>query len=149
MSDATDEVQPIRVVGRPRVIGQIQTLYEVAPGDTVLFAEVSSATLQSVVVTGTAVAATAASADGRALLRPQAKAAAPADNQRKPAPTAPAPVAAPPSVQTSNGITTLSWLDPATGNTMKLSGRHTLVELLEIKRRIEQTRAAEAAKKKP
>jgi hypothetical protein len=52
-------------------------------------------------------------------------------------------------VQTSNGITTLSWLDPATGNTMKLSGRHTLVELLEIKRRIEQTRAAEAAKKKP
>jgi hypothetical protein len=52
-------------------------------------------------------------------------------------------------VQSSNGITTLSWKDPATGNEMKLSGHHTLVELLDIKRRIEQARAAEATKKKP
>jgi hypothetical protein len=151
--NAASEPQPIRVVGRPRVIGQIQTLYEVAPGDTVLFAEMSNLTLESVVVTGaTAVTAAAGvSSNGGTRLRPQAKASVPADNRRKPEPTAAAPAGPPaaPSVQTSNGITTLSWKDPATGNAMKLSGRHNLVDLLEIKRRIEQARAAEAAKKKP
>jgi len=52
-------------------------------------------------------------------------------------------------VEILNGITTLTWTDPASGNTMKLSGRHSAAELTEIRRRIEQLRPAEAAKKKP
>jgi hypothetical protein len=47
-----------------------------------------------------------------------------------------------------NGITTLTWTDPASGNTMKLSGKHSAAELIEIRHRIEQLRAAEAAAKK-
>jgi hypothetical protein len=151
MNDA-NEPQLVRVVGRPRVIGQTQTLYEVAPGDTVLFAE-SNARLESVVVTGISTAAVRqdTSLSGQSRVREQAKAPVSRDNARKTGapPSAPAVAPAAPSVQTSNGITTLSWHDPATGSTVTLSGRHSLVELLDIKRRIEQFRAAEAAKKKP
>jgi anti-sigma factor RsiW len=151
MNDA-NEPQLVRVVGRPRVIGQTQTLYEVAPGDTVLLAE-SNARLESVVITGISTAAVRqdTSLSGQSTVRQQAKARVSQDNARKTGspPSAPAVAPAAPSVQTSNGITTLSWFDPATGSTVKLSGRHSLVELLDIKRRIEQFRAAEAAKKKP
>jgi anti-sigma factor RsiW len=152
MRDA-NEPQLVRIVGRPRVIGQIQTLYEVAPGDTVLLAEVSNARLESIVVMGASATAVRqdTSLSGESVLRAQAKAPAGQDNARKTGSPPSAPVVAPvaPSVQTSNGITTLSWSDPATRSTVKLSGRHSLVELLDIKRRIEQFRAAEAAKKKP
>jgi hypothetical protein len=152
MNDA-NEPQLVRVVGRPRVIGQIQTLYEVAPGDTVLLAE-SNARLESMVITGISTAATVnrdTSLSGRSTVREQARAPVSQDNARKTGspPSTPAVAPAAPSVQTSNGITTLGWFDPATGSTVKLSGRHSLVELLDIKRRIEQFRAAEAAKKKP
>jgi hypothetical protein len=51
-------------------------------------------------------------------------------------------------VQTLNGVTTLTWTDPASGNKMRLSGRHSAAELTEIRRKIEQLRAAEAAAKK-
>jgi len=149
----------IRVVGTPGVIGEERTLYEVAPGDTVLLAEARSVVLSEVVVTGLGTTRTAQSTDtsgGRQIkLRGATRPVAP-DSQRNNA--APSPAAAPPashtappqSVQTLNGITTLTWIDPASGNTMKLSGRHSAAELTEIKRRIEQLRAAEAAaKKKP
>jgi hypothetical protein len=51
-------------------------------------------------------------------------------------------------VRTLNGVTTLTWFDPASGTMMRLSGRHSAAELLEIKGNIEQLRAAEAATKK-
>jgi hypothetical protein len=152
-ASAVNEPQLLRVVGRQRTIGQTQTRYEVAPGDTVSLTEVSNLRLENVVVTGATAAAPRVdtSPSDQSRLRAQAKAPASRDNSRKtePQPSAPAAPPAAPSVETSNGITTLRWTDAATGNTMKLSGRHTLVELLEIKRRIEQARAVEAAKKKP
>jgi hypothetical protein len=151
--NTANEPQLIKVVGRRRAIGETQTLYEVAPGDTVVLAEVSSLKLEDVVATG--ITATSARADTslstQSRRQPQAKASAPADNQRKPEPTPSAPPAliAAQSAQASNGITTITWPDPGTGSTMRLSGRHSRGELLEIKRRIEQERAVEAAKKKP
>jgi hypothetical protein len=48
-----------------------------------------------------------------------------------------------------NGVTTISWIDAATGNTLKLSGRMPEIRLQQIKIRIERDRAAAAAKKKP
>jgi hypothetical protein len=151
--NTANEPQLLKVVGRHRAIGETQTLYEVASGDTVLLAEVSNLKLEDVVATG--ITATAARADtsfgAQSRRQPQAKASAAADNQRKPEPTPSAPPAliAPKSAQASDGITTITWPDPVTGSTMRLSGRHSRGELLEIKRRIEQARAAEAAKKKP
>jgi len=149
----------IRVVGTPGVIGEERTLYEVAPGDTVLLAEARSvALLSEVVVTGLGATRTSQSTDtsaGRQIkLRGATRPVAPDSQRSNAAPSAAAaqpasPTAPPQSVQTLNGITTLTWIDPASGNTMKLSGRHSAAELTEIKRRIEQLRAAEAAKKKP
>jgi anti-sigma factor RsiW len=149
----------IRVVGTPRVIGEKRTLYELAPGDTVLLAEVLNVQLNSVVVTALGTTRVVQSADtsgGRQIrLRGASSRPAASDSQRSNA--APNPVAAPPvpatapppAVEILNGITTLTWTDPASGNTMKLSGRHSAAELTEIRRRIEQLRPAEAAKKKP
>ena len=141
---------PLRVVGTPRVIGEKRTLYEVAPGDTVLLAEETNMYLSGVVVT---VAGTSAQRDtaagGTHVIMGASKMSAPQQAQRRPEATpAVAPVSAP-AVQTANGVTTVIWKDPATGNTMRLSGRHSPTELFEIRRRIEQARAAEAAKKKP
>jgi hypothetical protein len=160
MNDALAGPTSIRVVGTPRVIGEKRTLYEVAPGDTVLLAEALRLELNSVVVTGLSATRTAQSTDtsaGRQIkLRGATSRPVAPDSQRSNA--APSPAAAPPasptaplaSVQTLNGVTTLTWTDPASGNTMRLSGRHSAAELTEIRRRIEQLRAAEAAaKKKP
>jgi hypothetical protein len=159
MSDALAGPTSIRVVGTPRVIGEKRTLYEVAPGDTVLLAEALRIELNSVVVTGLGATRTAQSTDtlaGRQIkLRGTTSRPVAPDSQRRNA--APSPAAAPPaspnaplaSVQTLNGVTTLTWTDPASGNTMRLSGRHSAAELTEIRRRIEQLRAAEAEKKNP
>jgi hypothetical protein len=157
MSDSVARVTPIRVVGNPRMIGEKRTLYEIAPGDTVLLAEALRMELNSVVVTALGATRTAQSADTssqRIKIRgASAKPVAP-DSQRNSTalrPAAASPVASappPPSVETLNGVTTLTWTDLQSGNAMKLSGRHTYAELLEIRRRIEQFRAAEAAAKK-
>ncbi|HEY3745648.1 MAG TPA: zf-HC2 domain-containing protein [Gemmatimonadaceae bacterium] len=159
MSDALAGPTSIRVVGTPRVIGEKRTLYEVAPGDTVVLAEAMRLELSSVVVTGVGATRTAQSMDtsaGRQIkLRGATSRPVAPDSQRSNA--APSPAAAPPasstslpSVQALNGITTLTWTDPASGNTMRLSGRHSAAELTEIRHKIEQLRAAEAAaKKKP
>jgi len=160
MSDALAGPTSIRVVGTPRVIGEKRTLYEVAPGDTVLLAEALKLELNSVVVTGLGATRTAQSTDtsaGRQIrLRGATSRPVAPDSQRSnaaPSPAAAAPPASPTaslqSVQTLNGVTTLTWTDPASGNTMRLSGKHSAAELTEIRRRIEQLRAAEAAKKKP
>ncbi|MGI8402178.1 MAG: zf-HC2 domain-containing protein [Gemmatimonadaceae bacterium] len=134
MSDPAVGPVPIRVVGTPRAFGEKRTLYEIAPGDTVLLAEAVTFQLDAAVVTASGATRVAQSADTSAARQIKIRGAAPA-------------VAAPPSAQSLNGVTTLTWTD-ASGNTMKLSGRHSYAELLEIRRRIEQLRAAEAAAKK-
>jgi plastocyanin len=140
VADSTGEPARLKVVGHPRLIGATVTLYEVAPGDTVTFTELSNVQLESVVTTGLS------------RTEPQAR-----RSVEKSAATAiaPAQVAAPsppvPSLQVSavNGLTTISWLEVPTGNMLKLSGRMSVERLKEIKLRIERERAAEAAKKKP
>jgi hypothetical protein len=52
-------------------------------------------------------------------------------------------------VQVANGVTTISWPDPNTGNMLTLSGRLPAAQLQQIKIRIERERAAAAAAKKP
>jgi hypothetical protein len=54
-------------------------------------------------------------------------------------------------VESANGVTTLSWLDPVTGKMLRLSGRMPAARLQEIRLRIERERAAaaEATKKNP
>ena len=136
----------IREIGPRRAIGEKQTLYEVAAGDTVVFAEELSVQLQQAVVTGAAVTRTQA-LSGRAAAKVSAAAA---DTPRTAA--AAAPAAAPPAersfpvfTEAPNGVNTLTWKDSRTGAMVRLSGRHTRAELEEIRRRIERMRAAAAA----
>ena len=134
MSDSAAGPASIRVVGTPRAFGEKRTLYEIAPGDTVLLAESVTVQLEAAVVTPSGATRVAQSADTSAGRQIKIRGAAPA-------------VAAAPSAQSLNGVTTLTWTE-ASGNTMKLSGRHSIAELLEIRRRIEQLRATEAAARK-
>jgi len=146
MADAAAEEPKLREIGPGRrAIGEKRTLYEVAPGDTVMLAEQMSMQLQSVVTTGASVTQTqgmagAAQSDRS---RATAKAAAPAEAPRPAAapPMAAAPVM-PSFIQGVDGTNTLIWNDSASGNVMKLSGHHTRAELESIRRRIEQVRAA-------
>jgi hypothetical protein len=156
--DMAREPERLKVVGTPRRIGAKVTLYEVAPGDTVTLIEPAMMSLESVVTTGANVAAEAART-GRAMApqsvaRPKAAPAAAADAQRgavlqsapvTPTPAPPAPVR---QVEIANGVTTISWKDPITGNELKLSGRMPEARLQQIKILIERERAA-AAKKAP
>jgi hypothetical protein len=139
VADTVAREQPLlKVVGHPRRIGLTVTLYEVAPGDTVTFTEPSNVQLEAAVVTGIA----AAEPQAR---RSAAKSAASAPTQvANPLPAAPSP-----QVEVKNGVTTISWPDATTGNMLRLSGHMPVERLKEIKLRIEQERAAAAAKKKP
>jgi putative zinc finger protein len=154
--DAAAEAEPLRVVGTPRRIGAKITLYEVAPGDTVTLTESVPLSLQQVVVTGGAVAPMARRATEKsaaALPRTRADAAttvAP-DSQRAAGAVLSAPIVsapAPSQQEVANAIHTIMWTDPATGNTLSLTGRMPEARLQEIRIRIERERAA-AANKNP
>ncbi|MEP6551220.1 MAG: zf-HC2 domain-containing protein [Gemmatimonadales bacterium] len=151
-ADAAAESPP-RVVGTPRAIGEKRTLYEIAPGDTVLLAEVVQTQLGAFTVTGAGTEPRQTAEKSGAPANPgAAKAAAAPDTQPRTVQPLSAPAAAPlgrtMSAETSNGVTTITWIDPATGTTMRLSGKHSREELEGIRRRIEQARAAAAAQKK-
>jgi len=143
MDAAAEAPTALPVVGRRRDIGQTITLYEVTPDDTVTLTEPMNVELGSVVVTR---AATQAPTDGK-----QARAVerAAAGNQAAPQSTAAAAPAPPPPTPSSpsftegaNGSNTLTWTDPKTGLTNRLTGRHTRAELEQIRRRIERVKAA-------
>jgi hypothetical protein len=156
---AAPEPAPLKVVGRPRLIGAKVTLYEVAPGDTVTFTEPSNLQLESVVVTGLSVPESKAR-------RSVEKSAATANTRRSDTVTVAAPDSQSQRIQLSamsvsptgqrplrvevvNGVTIISWPDATTGNMLRLSGRMPVERLKEIKLRIERERAAAATKKKP
>ncbi len=126
--DAATEGEPLRVVGTPQRIGAKITLYEVTPGDTVTLTESLPVTLQGVVVTGPEVAPMAR----RATEKSAAKISAPAPSQQRMA----------------NAVHMITWTDPATGNTLSLSGRMPEARLQAIRIRIEREKAT-AAKKNP
>ena len=144
MNAMADE-QPLRVVGRPRALGEKLTLYEVAPGDTVMLAEQVEMELQSVVVTGAGVSLQGATAAAAPEAKRAPKLAPTQDTQRSAQAQAPAPPAVSVSfAQTPDGTATLTWRDSASGKVMRLSGHHTRAELEEIRRRIERARTAAA-----
>ena len=144
MDAAAEAPAALRIVGRPRAIGQTITLYEVTPGDTVTLVEPMNVELNSVVVTGLSSQVPADGKRARAVDKTTAAAGAQAA-----APTA-APVAPsrPPSTpyftEGANGKNTLTWTDPRTGLTNQLTGRHTRAELEQILSRIERVKAAAA-----
>jgi anti-sigma factor RsiW len=156
--DAAGEQLPLKPVGHPRKLGVMVTLYEVAPGDTVTFTEPVSLQLDAVVVTGLgaervagqlagkAAATRVKRADAATTSAPDSQRPAPAMEALAPAPSVPAPAT---RVEVANGVTTISWPDPTTGNVLTLSGRMPEARLQQIKIRIERERAAAAAKKKP
>jgi hypothetical protein len=133
------EQPPLKVVGHPRLIGSVVTLYEVAPGDTVTLTEPSNLQLDAVVVTGL-------SRTEPQARRSAAKSAASAPTQTAPIPS---PAATSPQIEVTNGVTTISWPEATTGNMLRLSGHMPVERLKEIKLRIERERAAAAVKKKP
>lgn len=155
--DLARETERLKVVGTPRRIGAKVTLYEIASGDTVTLTEPTMVTLGAVVATGANVAAKAARPERaiapQSVARADAAAAAAPDSQRG-AVLQSAPVSTPPppvqvkQVEVANGVTTISWTDPTTGNELKLSGRMPAARLQQIKILIERERAA-AAKKTP
>ena len=144
---------PLKVVGTPRTFGAKVTLYEVAPGDTVTLREELDVRLEGAVVAGAAPQARQAvekSAAAERVKRADTTGVNAADSQRSAgamrsmaqAPSIPAPIS---RVEVADGVTTISWVDAPTGNTLKLSGRIPEARLRQIKIRLEMERAAAAA----
>jgi hypothetical protein len=131
--------EPLKVIGTSRTIGGQVTRYEVSPGDTITFTEIPSPQLDSAVVTGTA--ALSDRPKLRASKAPQAPPVSASAGQ--------AEVVDGITTRAANGITTISWVDPVSGDRMTLSGRMSAAALQEIRVRIERDRAAAAATKKP
>ncbi|HEX9128235.1 MAG TPA: zf-HC2 domain-containing protein [Gemmatimonadaceae bacterium] len=155
---AASEQVHLNEVGTLRRLGAKVTLYEVTPGDTVTFTEPLSTQLESVVTTGSSAGERARQLTGKAAAAPSKRADAAVvsvpDSQRPTAvegALAGAPSALVPAthVEVANGLTTITWIDTATGNTLKLSGRVSEARLQQIKISIERERAAAAAKKQP
>ncbi|MEP6856940.1 MAG: zf-HC2 domain-containing protein [Gemmatimonadales bacterium] len=134
MDAENEQPQALKVVGTPRTIGAKVTLYEVARGDTVTLTEPTALQLQSSVVTGVAAGKAAAAAPMRR-----------ADAAAVSAPPVASANAQASRVESANGMTTITWLDPVTGNMLRLSGRMPAARLQEIRLRIERERAAAAA----
>ncbi len=157
--DAATEQLYLNEVGTLRTLGANVTLYEVAPGDTVIFTERVNAQLESAVTTGLSSAGERArQSTGKAAAAPSKRADAAVvsapDSQRPTAVAgvlagAPSALAPATQVEVANGVTTISWIDATTGNTLKVSGRMPEARLQQIRIRIEQQRAAAATKKKP
>ncbi len=156
--DAASEQVHLNEVGTLRTLGAKATLYEVTPGDTVTFTEPLSAQLESVVTTGSSTGERARQMTGKATAAPSKRADAAvvsAPDSQRPTAVAGALAGAPSAlvpathVEVANGVTTITWIDTATGNTLKLSGRMSEARLQQIKISIERKRAAAAAKKKP
>jgi Putative zinc-finger len=148
------EQSRVHALSARRVIGGNRTVYEIAPGDTVVLIEsVPTQFLESVVVTGagtTTTQATPQAAQGAptttatpsAQTSPSAAPVSPNAQISQPAPQAVAKRAAP------SNVNTIAWTDAKTGHPMQLSGHHTPEELQAIRQKIERARAADAAQKK-
>jgi hypothetical protein len=121
MDAASEEPRQLKIVATSSIIGAKVTSYEVAPGDTVTLTEPVALQLQSVVT-----------AEPSRARQTAGKTAAAAPMRRA-------------DVESANGMTTIRWQEPVTGNMLTLSGRMPAVRLQEIRLRIERERAAAAA----
>jgi len=133
-----------REVAVHRSLGKVQTLYEIAPGDTVVLEEQLSVSLQSAVVTAAGSVRTQ-SQPSRA-----GKTAAPTESQQKAAAAAAPPPPVPVLEEaTVDGRHSISWLDPSTRRVVILSGRHSQEELQKIRERIQRLRDGAQPKRNP
>ncbi len=128
------------------------TLYEVAPGDTVTFMELGPLSQNQAGVTTVATPSVAREATGRPAAMSKARAntaiaAAPESQVKAQTPLSPSTISA--SAPEQAGNNTIKWTDPATGNTLMLTGRLPESRLQGIRIRIERERAAAAVKKGP
>jgi hypothetical protein len=145
----------LKVVSDYRQTGAKVTLYEVTPGDTVTLTESTPAALNTIRIRGTtsmAPQATGKTAAAPSRDRTDAVTVAVPESRRtgEVAAAATAMPAPPPTAQTGTTIPvhTITWIDPATGSRLMLSGRMPESRLQEIRIRIERERAAAAAAKK-
>jgi len=136
-----------REVEAKRMLGRMQTLYEVAPGDTVILEEQFTAQLQGAVV-GAVPATTDRRAQPLANRAAGRAAAVPETQQKTEAAAAPAPPPVAALQADGTDIHRISWLDRSSGRVLILSGRHSQEELEEIRRRIQRLRDAAAQSKK-
>ncbi|HJP85315.1 MAG TPA: zf-HC2 domain-containing protein [Gemmatimonadaceae bacterium] len=137
-----------RQVQTKRVIGGTQTLYELAPGDTVVLEEQSSSELQNVVVTAVPAAAGAARRAQPSTLSGRTAGVAAPQQKTEAAVPPPHPAVAPLEDAQVMEVHRISWLDPSSGRVLILSGRHSQDELQAIRKKIQQLRDAAAASKK-
>jgi hypothetical protein len=151
---AVFEQLPLKIVGSPKALGAKVTLYEVAPGDTVMLTELLQMRRDAMVAIGATPGAQQSAQKSAAAARSSTDPAvvSAADSQRS---ATRSPMAMPtisPSrglAEVANGMTTITWVDATTGNTLKLSGRMPEERLRQVKSRIDQERASAAAKKNP
>jgi hypothetical protein len=158
-TDSAAQPEPLKVVGTPRRIGAKVTLYEVAPGDTVTLTEARSISLEAVVVTG--------ASTSQVMTRGASKSVRPTDTQSKVRADTAATAKASDSSHVAGAVTTvppiaigalsaqqaglantlhaITWTDPATKNTLTLTGRMPEARLQGIRIRIDRERAAAAA----
>jgi hypothetical protein len=160
------ELRPLRVLRIERGIGSRRTVYEISPTDTVILTELEPMLLSGVVTTGITSAqdrqskerttrsvaplrADAAAAPPPVILPTDARQAVDTMTASTEAavmaktPAAPAQAAA---LRTPT-VNTIRWSEAATGKTLTLSGKLSVDQLQEIKRRIEAERTA--ANRKP
>ncbi|GAC1409523.1 MAG: hypothetical protein NVSMB53_01910 [Gemmatimonadaceae bacterium] len=128
------------------------TLYEVAPGDTVTFTEVGPPSQNQGVVTPVGTPSVAGEVTGRPAVMSKARAnaaiaTAPESHAKAQTPLSPSTMSA--SAPAQGGNNTIKWTDPATGNTLMLTGRMPESRLQGIRIRIERERAAAAVKRRP
>jgi len=137
--------QPLKVIGSPGRIGANVTVYEIG-GDTVTLTELRPAALSSIAATDVAAAGMPAESRGKTTAVRSGVSGqmvpASAPPVAPPSPVSAAPVQDAARPEESNVVHTITWVDPATRNTLSLSGRMPEARLQLIRLRIEKERAA-------
>lgn len=142
--ELAEPIQPLKVVESPRRIGANVTVYEIG-GDTVTLTESRAVALSSIAATDAAAATTQSESRGKAAAARNSVAnqtvPASAPTVAPPPPVAPAPVRDAARPEDPNVVHTITWKDPATRNTLSLTGRMSEARLQLIRLRIEKERA--------
>jgi anti-sigma factor RsiW len=155
-ADAVAKPASLKVVSKDQRIGETRTIYEVSPGDTATLIERTPVLLNDVAVTGVSelrapqAAAGKSTASTKAAARPMIGSASDTQRMAVAAPTALRGVAGGAPAQQPgmlNRLNTITWSEG--GKSLTLSGRLTVAQLEEVKRRIERERRAAAAQKNP
>jgi hypothetical protein len=142
--ELTGPAQPLKVIESPRRIGANVTVYEIG-GDTVTLTESRAVALSSIAATDAAAVTTQSESRGKAAAARTGVSSqsvpASAPTVAPPPPVAPAPAQDVARPEDPNVVHTITWTDPATRNTLSLTGRMSEARLQLIRLRIEKERA--------